>query len=387
MDSTRSSIFASKEFALKRKRALSWLSVTTFFMVLLLPVLAMCIGFAPVADIDENRRLAPVPTLKGTLPSIIDAAQKWFDDHFGLRPLFIRLKTQIDYSLFGVSDRVYVGHDGFLFYRLVLDEQRFAIERFLRDRNADVVRGAQRLSDHLRLDGRRLVVLIAPSKEIIYPEMVPATAPSFPRPSQIELLRAQLQHLPGVIFVDPTDMLRELKRHRLVYYRTDPHWNTPAGYEVGKLLVDRLALEEGWPNSPWIYPLELERKRFVGAEAKFMPLIFPPGEEAIFAKITWPNHPGVRYKVNDPPFAYWQWVPTEVKGLLPCLVVVGDSFWLGMQAPAAMHFQGYYQATWSDTMDFSDVIMKTPKECKYVLYQFVQSNLPALKTLADFKAP
>ncbi|MGH2198802.1 hypothetical protein ACQ1Z2_14755, partial [Enterococcus faecalis] len=58
-------------------------------------------------------------------------ANEWFNDHFGLRALLIKLKTQIDFSVFGTSDKVVVGRNGWLFYRAVISKEEPLVERLL----------------------------------------------------------------------------------------------------------------------------------------------------------------------------------------------------------------------------------------------------------------
>ena len=91
--------------------------ILLFAALLFLPLVQMLTGVIPVAPVSENRSLAPAPGLATPLARIPHVANEWFNDHFGLRPLLIRLKTQIDYSVFKTSDRVLVGSDGWLFYR------------------------------------------------------------------------------------------------------------------------------------------------------------------------------------------------------------------------------------------------------------------------------
>src|SRR4051812_30882841 len=79
------------------------------FLQTVFPVIAI------VAPIDERRQQAPFPPLNLLLRATGEFAtgfNKWFDDRFGLRDLFIRSKNQVDYSIFGISRKVVVGKDG-----------------------------------------------------------------------------------------------------------------------------------------------------------------------------------------------------------------------------------------------------------------------------------
>lgn len=366
-------------------RARHIIAIAGFFALLCLPSVQNLTGLMRIRPIDENRKLAPAPQfLLGEPHLMLVAAKKWLEDHYGFRPVLIRTKAQIDYSLFGTSDRVHIGRSGFLFYRSVLDDERFAVDALLRRRMADVLRGVGELRDELASRGKRLVVLIAPSKEIVYPEMVPSSAPRMPPVSQISLLRAHLSQMPGIIYIDPLPILADYKKSALVFFRTDAHWTLPAAFIVGKAIVERIAADAGKP-SPWRHPLVVKPESFTGGEARAMGLFRPPREIIDQLVPTAPARPVARIETKGDPFAYLHWYAPSAEPLLPCTVAVGDSFWMGVEvAGAPTYFQGYYTAVWYSFSDFRKVL-NTPAECRYLVFEFVQGNRLALETLADFR--
>jgi len=382
MDSTPSSISASSGGAVRRGGKLAAAAVIAFFTLLLVPVAQMFVGIGKFAPIDENRRLADPPAWQGSVPQAVVDAQKWFEDHYGFRELLIRLKTQVDYSLFGVSTRIHIGREGFLFYRAYLDVDRPAIDRFVAENFDRIVQGAEGLDRQLKRSGRRLVLLIAPTKDVIYPEMVPDTASRAPQPSQVQRIRARFAQVPGLILIDPAGMLIDLKRIRPVYHRTDSHWNSAAAFEVAKVLVDRIASEEGRTTSPWDFSLRVVNYPWVGGEARFMPLFYPPGEDALFAWPTWPRE-FTSVKGDSNPLEE-SFVAPAAPNMLPCAVVVHDSFWGGIHEPAIPVFEALHLAKWYGFGSLDDVLKAKP-ECKYVIYQFVEGNKLAWETLAGFK--
>ena len=108
----------------------SYCFVIIFFVLILLPLIATVAGVTLVTPVDEKRKLAPPPQWEWPPDSVafVKQATSWFDDNFGLRSLLIRLKTQIDLSVFRTSDRVHIGSDGQLFYRSVMDIEKLAVE-------------------------------------------------------------------------------------------------------------------------------------------------------------------------------------------------------------------------------------------------------------------
>src|ERR1700684_1032023 len=73
-----------------------------------------------VAPLEERRAATPFPPLRRLLGRNGDfaaALNTWFDDRVGFRALFVRVKNQIDYTLFQTSRKVWIGSDGWLFDR------------------------------------------------------------------------------------------------------------------------------------------------------------------------------------------------------------------------------------------------------------------------------
>lgn len=359
--------------------------VTAFFALLSLPAIETVFRPIAIAPTDENRKLAPRPKLTLSDPhAMLAASKKWIEDHFGFRSFLIRLKTQIDYSVFNTSNRVHIGKDGFLFYRSVLDDERFVIDRLLQQRMNDVLTGVVHLRDDLARRSKRLVILISPTKEVLYPEMLPAGVPKFPKLPQIDRLRAGLNQIPGITFIDPVGQLRALKQSHPVFFKTDAHWTWAAAFDVGNRLVTEIARQEGWPSSPWSNPLLLYAERYSGGEARDLPLFRRPSETIEKLLNIQKPLPVSKAVNNVGPFDYLHEALPEVPGLLPCVTVVGDSFWMSIQvAGVGNYFKGFYQATWYRFADFK-ALLDTP-DCKYFIVQFVQGNRLAIETLANYR--
>src|SRR5690242_19550212 len=100
--------------------------VAAFFLMSVLPLVAMATGLSITSPVQENRTLAPPPrwSTPPDFTALTQQADRWFTDHFGLRSFFIRLKTQIDLSVFHTSNRVHIGSDGWMFYRSVMDVEK-----------------------------------------------------------------------------------------------------------------------------------------------------------------------------------------------------------------------------------------------------------------------
>jgi hypothetical protein len=137
-----------------------------------------------VAVLDENRKPAAAPDLRLLLDSrhaeFTEALNRWVDDRIGFRDLFIKIKNQIDYSVFKTAKKVYIGSNEFLFMREFTNSrlkiERTSDEEFERFKQSFVAFG-----ERLGQRGVKLVLVIYPDKSALYPEHLPHNVPNFPR--------------------------------------------------------------------------------------------------------------------------------------------------------------------------------------------------------------
>ncbi|UZE48093.1 hypothetical protein ONR75_25115 [Rhodopseudomonas sp. P2A-2r] len=231
--------------------------ILIFAVLVFLPMLQMMTGVVPVAPVSENRNLAPAPGIATPLDRVARVANEWFSDHFGLRPLLIRLKTQIDYSLFRTSDRVLVGSDGWLFYRSTVNIEPLAVETMLAGPAEErIVRGMREFSDALEKSGIHTVLIVNMTSDRFYSDKLPAAAVRRPGRPRIDDLVEKLQTLPQVKYIDSFSILQAAKASRPVFHKTDFHWNDPAAFLVAKAAVDTISNSEGLPQSAWSHPLK-----------------------------------------------------------------------------------------------------------------------------------
>lgn len=342
-------------------------------LLLCLPALQMVTGFPPQAALEENRQLAPVPSISSWRESDRYARDwvNWFNDHFGFRSFLIRSKTQIDYSVFGMSTRVHIGRDGWLFYRSVVDVEQPAVELALRNDADAVVDGVRQLAHALAARNIRLIIAITPMKDVYYSKYLPPTASALPAPRQVDLLQDRLKSMTDIVFIDSKSILEEIAKERTVFHRTDFHWNDPAAFEVARALVNEIGELEGRREPTWTHTLEIEEKRMSGGEATFMPIFFPPKERALFVKPNWVQ-PAYDYVENRPPFEwiYAAKIPTEQE--LPPLAVLGDSFFDGMvRSGMRIYFKKIYLArVYHATLD--EVLDHLPSDTRYFFVEFIE---------------
>lgn len=344
-----------------------------FMLLLSLPAVQMVTGYPRLPAVVENRNLAPAPSLKSwvAVDKYTSDAVKWFNDHFGFRDFLIRAKTQIDYTVFGISTRVHVGKDGWFFYRSVMDVEKPKIELMLRKDADAVIEGTRHLANALSARGVKLIIIVAPMKDVYYSEHLPNTAKKLPDPRQVELLQGRFRAMKEIIFIDSEVILKEIAKKRNVFHKTDFHWNDPAAFEVARSLVNVIGKLEGKVNNVWTHQLEIEEKSFSGGEASFMPIFFPPKERGLFVKQNWITPP-FNYQEKQAPFE-WIYEIKEPTGheLLP-ITVVGDSFFDGMsRSGIGVYFKKIYKAKFTD-IGVAELAKSLPTDSKYLLLEFIE---------------
>src|SRR5699024_575506 len=135
-------------------------------------------------DNHENRLLTTLPSvLQGPLSGLIARLDSFFVDNSPFRYQLIALDAGLDYILFGTtqSDQVLTGRDGWLFYKdgpdaahPVANYQGLPSTFDSEETLAAAAASLQRLGDTLAARGCTLVLDLAPSKDRVYREQMPA---------------------------------------------------------------------------------------------------------------------------------------------------------------------------------------------------------------------
>src|SRR5271170_6207334 len=163
-----------------------------------------------VAPLEERRALSPLPPLRlllGTNGDFAAGLNKWFDDRVGFRDLFIRSKNQIDYTLFGTSKKIWIGSDGWLFYR----EYSHPVADFDAARLAALEEIYVTLARRLHDKGVQLIVIGYPEKSAIYPEMAPPLMRIMPAGGNYDKFRHFLAARSDLTFIDAEEIMKREK--------------------------------------------------------------------------------------------------------------------------------------------------------------------------------
>ena len=189
-------------------------------------------------DNHENRLLTTLPSvLQGPLSGLIARLDSFFVDNSPFRYQLTALDAGLDYILFGTtqSDQVLTGRDGWLFYKdgpdaahPVANYQGLPSTFDSEETLAAAAASLQRLGDTLAARGCTLVLDLAPSKDRVYREQMPAGYPIVNEENRTDRLAAYLAAHTTV----PVNWSYAAVRAQaladpdtLLYFKTDTHWN------------------------------------------------------------------------------------------------------------------------------------------------------------------
>jgi alginate O-acetyltransferase complex protein AlgJ len=348
------------------------------------------------APIDEHRQLNAFPSFsllrRAGVAAFVDASNRWFEDHIGLRDLFIRTKNQIDYSLFDTSHKIYVGSDRWLFDRERTDD-RFDIERLNERDFSIVVDSFRRLAATLGQRGVHLVLVGYPDKATIYKEYLPYDAPRPPQgDSNLDRLRASLATDPSIIFIDVQKLLLPLKGGPRLFNKTDLHPTLRAAIPVLREIVSRIASVEQRPGLTWHEKLQWRPggRYLDGGEARFLALLRSFGENVEAASpmdTVGKSEPDgrwafdqrqVNYSFGPSPIFRWGFesTPNNCGNRLPGAMLWGDSFSDTYEALWLPHYFCFMRRAKTPIERLPLFISDMPTGTKYFIFQFVDTYLP-----------
>lgn len=136
----------------------------------------------------ENRELVAFPRLLDASPEqpgFFVGLEDWLDDHFGFALVLNRIYRKLVFYVFAdpPSPRVSLGRDGFVFLNSFHADQAFAVLSelcYLTERHAYPREDAAawiRVLRRFQGPGRRVVLAIAPTKPVVYPDRLPDSVP------------------------------------------------------------------------------------------------------------------------------------------------------------------------------------------------------------------
>jgi hypothetical protein len=381
-------------------------TVAAFGLFLALPLLQNRYHLFHYPPLNENRSLSPWPKLawKALFTSGGKEAEKYegyYNDRYGCRDLLVRLRHQLDYSLFRWSEGVVLGSKGWMEYRDVIECHQVEQERAPDASLASFCANTQKLASHLEARGIHLIVVTCPMKNTVYPEHFQRV----PRRPQTTVYNKYCKFLTGlhnITHIDTLPILNELKSIRPVYHKTDFHWNHPAGFAIAREIVNAIGRLERLKGEVWRHELEIEQKEFTPGGLNCSLAVFtPPREISLFVKPNWAEDPdsleyatdkgweislfGKPHSVpgsNLPPPRPFESIykagARSKQARLPLTMMVGNSFSDAFQISGCrIYFKTFLRVRTSPGM-WKEVLESIPPECRYFILQMIETEIPEL---------
>ena len=210
-------------------------------LFLFLPIIQNRINFINVKSLSGMYKLAddtvisPAGWFSGKYQQ---AKEKYLRDAFGFRNLFIRSRNQLDFSLFGKAhtDDFVIGKNDDIFwgwYFKTYTGRSFAGTKVLKERMGEL----KFIQDELAKQNKTLLIVIAPSKDLFFPEDIPDSiekADSTDYTVGIKLLQKE-----GLNYIDFNRYFIEQKNKSPypLFYKYDSHWTDYGAFLAGDSII------------------------------------------------------------------------------------------------------------------------------------------------------
>lgn len=238
---------------MKKRKAISW--ILMFMIFLMAPAVTYFFwGNRENMEMVEKREAAPFPTMDiqnyTDFPSSFEA---WYNDHIPYRNELIKFHNSVDFFAFGQSpnEKVVIGQEGWLFYNPENDQenpikQSLGYGMFSQDDLGRMASNLQLTKNKLEKKGIKFILFIAPNKETIYKDKIPAAYHEKNDKTNIDQLISYLHENTDVCIVYPKEEILESKQNKkdiMFYYKLDTHWNEVGGYVGARYLAQELGIQ------------------------------------------------------------------------------------------------------------------------------------------------
>src|SRR5262249_19399158 len=213
-----------------------------------LPLADRAFHLDPSPPLPRNFRPAKLQRLAFDLKRIAeysDKLERYYSEHLGFRNTLIRWHNLFHLRVLGVSPlpTVIVGEKGWLYLGRGFEYEYYRSARpFTREELQRWQHVLEERRDWLAARGIPYLLVIAPNKSTIYPELMPASINRVRQESRLDQLLAHMRANSDVAILDVREPLWEAKTQQQVYSRMDSHWNNYGAFIAYQQLVRCLAV-------------------------------------------------------------------------------------------------------------------------------------------------
>lgn len=222
------------------------LFIAAFLLLCLVPSLGL-MAFGP-AKAAANERQAALPALRQADGrwnlQYLTQLGDWFGDRFALRQELVTAHSALTAAVMHTSaaPEVLLGRDGWLFYADTLDDYTGAARMTERELWS-AARSLGLMAEYCRGLGAEIVFTVAPNKNALYGDRMPARYPAAADPGDGERLLALLRE-EGVVCADLFSAFRA--QPEPLYRKQDSHWTQQGAALAADTLLAALGREGDW---------------------------------------------------------------------------------------------------------------------------------------------
>lgn len=359
------------------KESLNYTLIVVFLLFISLPIIQKKTSIFVFQNLDENRNKIVKPEANIIYGLFADDKysqkyERYYNDNYGFRDLLIRLKNQLDYSIFKKSDEVTIGKSGWFEYKSVYEVEVVRGERYTEDGWNKISDNISKFNQYLNKRGAQLIIEPIGQKFTIYPEYAPSGKVIRPEKTAFDKL-IEVSKKNGVLCVNINDVLLEKKKSFPVFYKTDFHWNEIGAFYAAERLISELS-NLSKSTLVWDHSLEFEEKEgFFGGLNRSLALMISPRENSIEIKKTWKSN-GIYLKPNDPYLLHFVAEKSTGTKLLPKTLVIGNSF-----STYYLESNGFYEyfneIYFLHSNNLNQLPGIYPENVKYVILQIIEVDI------------
>jgi len=270
-----------------------------YSVLFVLIMLALCLPLLQhVSGVFKFKQLdgftAPVEPVKPSLATYRDGSyqkyvQQSLQQNFGFRNIYIRCYNQLMFSCFrqSTNNHLIIGKNDELYLRQYTDvytgktlRETYVTEDSARIAMRHNVEETCRIIDSLKKLGTEIIVILAPSKPLIYPEYLPDSIQQAHYPFSIQEEYAKLYAAAGIEHINFVPIFQQLKRESPypIYTKFGTHWAYSTIPFVADTILKKIGTVKHRPMPPVIYGDSNISYRYKGSDGELegqLNLLFP----------------------------------------------------------------------------------------------------------------
>lgn len=338
-----------------------------FLLMCLIPSVGMLLtGPSPLLANESASRTPAFLDHNGNInPSVLSDTTDYIGSRFALRPYLVSFRSFLHEKLLHSSaeEQVTLGIDGQLYYSSTLDDYcGIGLEDTKLQQIATHLKAIQTA---VEANGGHFVFTVAPNKNSIVPECMPARFPADRSGSNYPRLLPLLEKED----VHTVDLVGLLAGRSDLYYKTDSHWTAEGAALAADALLQSLGRESRYSAGPFstdgMHIGDLYQMLYPIGHGREAELIYAPGH--------------LHRTASDPRGGNAITIQTVCNSGMGSLYCRRDSFGIALYPFLADSFQ---QAEFSRSADYS-VAAFSELDADVVILEIVERNIPLLLPAED----